>query len=226
MAEDVIWEALGRALVGQYEILALLGFGRGDAPVYLANELATDTMVALRLPPLTFGSDTQEYGLEVVRQLDSSLPEIATRCSHCGATLRQWSRFCSHCGRDISGIAPSPTGQTRETLRALAREAAADRYDVLGEMSRAEGGGLVYFARERATSKIVGLQIEPGPEATVTMTETQFEEFGDTLPIEQPRRLLSNDTGRIVSQTKEITKQLPPRRKPSVFDRLRTLFMR
>ena len=156
MAEDVIWDALSRALVGEYDILTRLGFGRGDAPVYLARELATDTLVGLRLPPLTFGNDSQEYGLEVVRQLDSSLPDIETRCSHCGATLRQWSRFCSRCGRDISGIAPSATGQTRETLRALARDAAAEKYDVFGEMSRAEGGGLVYFARELATGKVVG----------------------------------------------------------------------
>ena len=39
MAEDVIWDALARALVGEYEILTRLGFGRGDAPVYLAREL-------------------------------------------------------------------------------------------------------------------------------------------------------------------------------------------
>jgi hypothetical protein len=209
MAEDVIWDALTRALVGEYDILTRLGFGRGDAPVYLARELATDTLVGLRLPPLSFGSDSQEYGLEVVRQLDSSLPDIETRCSHCGATLRQWSRFCSRCGRDISGIAPSATGQTRETLRALARDAAAEKYEVLGEMSRAEGGGLVYFARELATGTIVGLQIEPGPEATVTMTETQFESLGDTLRIEQPRKPSTTDTGRRLSIPRGVEHQTP-----------------
>jgi hypothetical protein len=215
MADDVIWEALTRALVGEYEILTRLGFGRGDAPVYLAREIATDTLVALRLPPLTFGDDAQEYGLEIVRQLDSSLPEIETRCSHCGTTLRQWSRFCSNCGRDISGIAPSTTGQTRETLRAVAREAAADRYEVLGEMSRAEGGGLVYFARELETGKILGLQIEPGPESTLTMTETQFESLGDTLKIEQPRRPIgATDTGRRLSIPRGIEHQPPPPAKP------------
>ena len=217
MAEDVIWEALSRALVGEYDILTRLGFGRGDAPVYLARELVTDTLVGLRLPPLSFGSDSQEYGLEVVRQLDSSLPDIETRCSHCGATLRQWSRFCSKCGRDISGIAPSATGaQTRETLRALASQAAADKYDVIGEMSRAEGGGLVYFARELSTGKVVGLQIEPGPEATVTMTETQFEALGDTLKIEQPRRPSTTDTGRRLSIPRGIEHQPPPPPPPAL----------
>jgi hypothetical protein len=209
MADDVIWEALSRALAGKYDILTRLGFGRGDAPIYLARELATDTLVGLRMPPLTFGDDAQEFGLEVVRQLDSSLPDIETRCSHCGATLRQWSRFCSRCGRDVSGIAPSATGQTRETLRALARDVAADKYDVLGEMSRAEGGGLVYFGRELATGKIVGLQLEPGPEAGVTMTETQFEALGETLKIERPRETSPADTARRQSIPRGVEHQPP-----------------
>ena len=121
------------------------------------------------------------------------------------------TKFPIRLGRDISGIAPSTTGQTRETLRAMARDAAANRYDVLGEMSRAEGGGLVYFARELETGKIVGLQIEPGPEATVTMTETQFESLGDTLKIEQPRRPIeATDTGRRLSIPRGIEHQPPP----------------
>src|SRR6478609_5850780 len=107
MHEDAVWDALARALAGEYEIVARLGLGRGGAPVYLAREMVTDTLVALRLPPLVSESDNREFGLEVVRQIDSSLPDIETRCSHCGAVLRQWSRFCSKCGRDISGLSPT-----------------------------------------------------------------------------------------------------------------------
>ena len=174
MIEDAVWEALARALAGEYEIVARLGWGSGGAPVYLARELLTDNLVALRLPPLVAGNEGQEYGLEVVRQIDSTLPDIETRCSHCGTTLRQWSRFCSNCGRDISGISPAASGQTREQLRKLAQETAAGQFDVIGEMTRVEGGGLVYFAREVGSGRVVGLQIEPGPEATVMMTATEF----------------------------------------------------
>ena len=47
--------------------------------------------------------------------------------------------------------------------------------DSTSAVSRAsEGGGLVYFARELATGRVLGLQLEPGPEATVLMTATQF----------------------------------------------------
>ena len=185
--EDAVWEALTRALSGEYKILARLGLGSGGAPVYLARELVTDNLVALRLPPLVSGNEAQEYGLEVVRQLDASLPEIETRCSHCGVTLRQWSRFCTNCGRDISGMAPGADGQTRDQLGALAREAAAGTYEILGEMTRAEGGGLVYFAREIATGRVLGLQLEAGPESTLVMTATQFAASDPSIQIPETR---------------------------------------
>jgi hypothetical protein len=199
MIEDAVWEALARALAGEYDIVARLGLGSGGAPVYLARELLTDNLVALRLPPLVSGNEAQEYGLEVVRQIDASLPDIETRCSSCGATLRQWSRFCSNCGRDISGISPATSGQTREQLHRLAQEAAAGKFDILGEMTRVEGGGLVYFGREVATGRVVGLQIEPGPEATVMMTATEFAAPDPTFELPEARHMPGNASMRRVS---------------------------
>src|SRR3954463_14740390 len=194
MTEDVIWEALSRALTGEYDILARLGFGRGDSPVYLARELVTGSLVVLRLPPISGGNDAQEYGLEVVRQIDYTLPPMETRCSHCGRTLHQWARFCTKCGQDISGLAPE--GRTRDQLLRMAREAAAGRYEVLGEMTRAEGGGLVYFARELDTGKVVGFQLEPDPRAMLTITPTHLEAVEEPVHVEQPRRLPVPNTGK------------------------------
>jgi hypothetical protein len=203
MQEDAVWNALARALKGEYDIVARLGLGSGGAPVYLARELMTDTLVALRLPPLESGGDSREFGLEVVRQIDSSLPAIETRCSHCSAILRQWSRFCTSCGRDISGLAPSPGGQTRETLRRLARDTASGKYDVLGEMSRVEGGGMVYFGRERATGQVVGLQLEAGPESSLVITATHFAPHDPTIQLSESRRAPGDETGRRVSVPKD-----------------------
>ena len=203
MIEDAVWEALTRALAGEYEIMARLGLGSGGAPVYLARELLTDNLVALRLPPLVSGNEAQEYGLEVVRQIDGSLPEIETRCSHCGATLRQWARFCSRCGRDISGLDPSTSGKTRDQLRKLARDTARGKYDVLGEMTRAEGGGLVYFGRDLGTDQIVGLQLEAGPEATVTITTTQFAPPDPSIQISESRRPSGDQLAKRVSVPKD-----------------------
>jgi hypothetical protein len=202
MIEDAVWEALARALSGEYEIVARLGLGSGGAPVYLARELLTDNLVALRLPPLVSGNEAQEYGLEVVRQIDATLPDIETRCSSCGATLRQWSRFCSNCGRDISGISPATSGQTREQLRQLAQEASAGKFEILGEMTRVEGGGLVYFGREVGTGRVVGLQIEPGPEATVMMTATEFAAPDPMFELPEARHMPGNASMRRVSVPK------------------------
>lgn len=210
VTEDAVWEALARALAGEYEIVARLGLGSGGAPVYLARELLTDNLVALRLPPLVSGNEAQEYGLEVVRQLDATLPDIETRCSHCGTTLRQWSRFCSNCGRDISGISPHTSGQTREQLRQLAREAAAGQFEILGEMTRVEGGGLVYFGRETGTGRVVGLQIEPGPEATVMMTATEFAAPDPSFELPEARPVSNDASMRRVSVPKDMNRMSTP----------------
>ncbi|MGH7618114.1 MAG: hypothetical protein ACREPM_12870 [Gemmatimonadaceae bacterium] len=196
MQEDAVWDALARALAGEYEIVARLGLGTGDAPVYLARELITDTLVALRLPPLASETETREFGLEVVRQIDGSLPEIETRCSHCGGVLRQWSRFCSHCGRDISGLSPTLAGQTREQLRRMADDAGAGKYEMLGEMTRVEGGGIVYFGRELATGQVLGLQLEGGPDATQLMTAASFGRSDPTIQLPESRRRSGEKTPR------------------------------
>jgi hypothetical protein len=188
MHEDAVWNALSRALAGEYDIVARLGMASGGAPVYLARERMTDSLVALRLPPLESGGESREFGLEVVRQIDGSLPAIETRCSSCSAVLRQWSRYCAQCGRDVSGLAPSPGGETRETLRRLARDTASDKYDVLGEMSRAEGGGMVYFGRDRATGHVVGLQLESGPESSPVITTTHFAPLDPTIQLSESRQ--------------------------------------
>jgi len=202
MQEDAVWNALSRALAGEYDIVARLGMASGGAPVYLARERMTDSLVALRLPPLESDGESREFGLEVVRQIDKSLPAIETRCSNCSAVLRQWSRFCVQCGRDVSGLAPAPGGQTRETLRRLARDTAADKYDILGDMARAEGGGMVYFGRDRATGHVVGLQLESGPESSPVITTTQFAPLDPTIQLSESRQPSTGQMARRVSVPK------------------------
>jgi hypothetical protein len=187
MQEDAVWEALARALAGEYTIVARLGLGSGGAPVYLARELITDSLVALRLPPLVSETDTREFGIEVVRQVNASLPEIERCCPNCGEVMRQWTRLCSRCGRDISGLAPE-AGRTREGLRQLAREMAAGQYDLLGEMPRTEGGGLVYFARDLKEGQVVGLQLEAGADGKVLMSATSFAPSDPTIEFAEARR--------------------------------------
>jgi hypothetical protein len=102
-----------------------------------------------------------EYGLELVRHLDNSMPAPDSKCFKCGASVTGWARFCSSCGSDLSGSAPASDDATERALMLEAvKEAVAGQYDVLGEMSRNEGGGAVYFARDPATNKIVALRLQ------------------------------------------------------------------
>ena len=202
MTEDAVWEALARALSGEYDIVGRIGIGRSGAPVYLARELVTGNLVALRLPPLVSGAEGRESGLEIVRQIDATLPEIVASCGHCGAKVRQWARFCTRCGRDISGLDPS-AGQTRDQLRALAQQHAAGKYEILGDMTRADGGGLVFFGRQLSTGEIVGLQLELGPDAVITMTTTQFAAPDPTIHIPEARHASSAQAARRVSVAKD-----------------------
>lgn len=199
MTEDAVWEALARALSGEYDIVGRIGIGRTGAPVYLARELVTGNLVALRLPPLVAGSEARESGLEIVRQIDASLPGIVANCAHCGAKVRQWARFCTRCGRDISGLEPSTDGQSREQLHTLAQQLAAGKFEILGDMSRADGGGLVFFGRQLTTGDIVALQLELGPDAVITMTTTQFAAPDPTIHIPEARHASSQQAARRVS---------------------------
>ena len=199
MTEDAVWEALARALSGEYDIVGRIVIGRSGAPVYLARELVTGNLVALRLPPLVSGSDARESGLEIVRQIDGSLPGIVAQCSHCGAKVRQWARFCTRCGRDISGLDPSAAGQSRDQLLALAQRHAAGKYEVLGDMTRADGGGLVFFGRDLATGDIAALQLELGPNAVITMTTTQFAAPDPSIHIPEARHASSQQAARRIS---------------------------
>jgi hypothetical protein len=87
----------------------------------------------------------------------------------------------------------------------LAREAAAGKYEVIGEMTRADGGGIVYFGRDASTGQIVGLRLEAGPEATLMMTATSFSELDPTVELPDARRpstdqLAKRDAGEITGR--------------------------
>jgi len=126
---------------------------------FLARAAADPGLVALRV---TRGSSGQEFFLELVRQLDSSLPSPEGNCARCGAPFVAWARFCGKCGSALFGDArhrESP--HAREELRAALEEAASGRYEILGEMQHSDGPGVVYFARDFATGRIEALRVQP-----------------------------------------------------------------
>jgi hypothetical protein len=170
-SEDLLW-AVRDAIGSDYEVL---GEVARDAMsnVFLARARADQKLALLRLSRSQVGAGQDEFELDVLSTLDASVPDLESRCGRCGATLRPWARFCTKCGQDVSGVGPSSQEHLSRTgLLDAVREAAADEYEVIGDMPRAEGGGLVYFARERGSGRLVALrlQLEDGNEYSLGVT--------------------------------------------------------
>jgi hypothetical protein len=165
VSDTELLTAVREAVAGEYKLLGELGCGERGTVFYLAHELTANQLVALKVEPLS-GGDTSgeysgEYSVDVLRELDASVPDVGTHCPQCAARLREWARFCTQCGLDVSGVGPSLKQEfSRAELLDAVRAAAAGEYEVFGEMPRRGGGGLVYFARELASGKIVGMKLQ------------------------------------------------------------------
>jgi TPR repeat protein len=148
--------AVQQAVVGDYEVLGELG-RRGRTIVYLAREAKSSNLVALRLQPAPGANDASgDFTLDVVRQLDGSVPAAKVACPRCSRELESWGRYCSHCGNDLAGAVP----QSADEILFAVKEAARGRYDVLGKIPRVEGGGVIYFAREIQGGRLVALRLQ------------------------------------------------------------------
>lgn len=160
--EDELMGSLQAAASDEFEVIGFLGRREPNEYVFLGRELSSDDLVALQLE----SEGVDEWGrpaftVDVVRKLGSSIPDAGSLCSRCQSRLRRWARFCTQCGQDVSGVsASSGSAHSRVTLLSAVRNAAGGDYEVLGDMQRAEGGGLVYFAREKDSGKIVSLRLD------------------------------------------------------------------
>jgi TPR repeat protein len=146
-----------QAAQGVYEILGEMGRSRSGNVVYLAREVETGHLVALKL---TRGGSNEEYALEVVRTLDSTVPGLESSCPECKTVLPDWDRFCFNCGADLTAGPAAPTADEVGDLLAAVKEATAGEYEILGQMSQGEGGGTVFFARDRGRGKLVALRLK------------------------------------------------------------------
>src|SRR5215831_16445228 len=167
-------EAVQQAVGADFDVLGELG-RRGKTVVYLAREAQTTLLVALRLQPAPGAPENSgDFALDVVRQLDGSLPATKVSCPHCSRELESWGRYCSRCGADLAGV----IAQGGDEMLSAVKDAARGKYEVVGRIPRAEGGGVVYFARETAGGKLVALRLQKeggggsGPERYV-LDQTQ-----------------------------------------------------
>ena len=183
MPADPILHALIEAVSADYEVFGELGRREDRSIAFLARTWSTRALMVLVLSPGGEGAD-EEYSLEVFEKLDARVPELPQQCSQCHTLLRPWARFCTRCGHDASGLAASGSLGAEE-LRKLAERAAGDKYELLGEMPRAGGGGAVYFGRNRQNGKVAALRLELGRDEKVAVSATQTLKT-----LETPRHML------------------------------------
>ena len=147
---DRLLLAVRQELANQFEVFGELGRGDRGRIVYLARELTSTQLVALLLVPdeSAPNAGAMDFEVQIVRRLDASIPAAESECPRCRKALRGWGRFCRHCGANLSGIPERDDPASREQLLQAVRAATRGRYDVLGEMSNAEGDGVVFFARD------------------------------------------------------------------------------
>lgn len=169
---DDLLRAVQEAAAGSHEVLGEMGRDAGGRVIYLARDLTSAALVALRLD-----GAGGNYVLDVARTLDANVGRaIASACGRCGAPLVEWGKFCPQCGADVAQAAGGPG--SREDLLDAVKAAARDDFEILGEMDRAEGGGAVYFARDLASGKVVTLRLrkeqDTGPATdSYSLGETQ-----------------------------------------------------
>lgn len=212
--------AVRKAAAGEFEILGELGRRPEGGVAYLARDLVHGRLVALRFE-LTPGS-RHDYVLEVLKELDSSLPASGLGCPRCGEPLRGWGRFCPGCGHDLSGTSGSDlaggAGGAGGSLDFVSR-LAGDEYEVLGQMRRAEGGGMIYFARERGKDTIVGFRMkreegkkEPGLDRTAvipSLADETEDRMGTPGTVEETTEVMGGEAREAASPSAPSTRDRP-----------------
>ncbi len=166
---DELGNAVRDAAAPDFTVLGEMGRGREGTVAYLARDRADGSLVALKVSP---GGGHNEYTLDVARQLDSSVPSPPSECPRCRTTARGWNRFCTQCGLNLWSDRSAGERWNKADLLNAVQEATRGAYEILGEMNRSEGGGMVYFARELKTGKIEALRLqqEGGREYSIGLT--------------------------------------------------------
>jgi hypothetical protein len=167
---DEVLEAVQDAAKGEYQVFGEIGRSPDGTVAYLARDLVSKKLVALRL---TRGVASQnEYLLEVADRLDSSVPSPPSTCARCHAEIRGWLRFCTQCGLNLWSDPQAGGRRTKAVMLEAVQDATQGKFEVLGEMSPSEVQGVVYFARDLETGKIEALRLqqEPGGEFSIGLT--------------------------------------------------------
>ena len=154
--EDELLRAVREAAAAEFTVLGEIGRASDGTIAYLARDLVTKKLVALRL---TRGVGN-EYLLEIAERLDPSVPAPSSSCARCQAEVRGWARFCTQCGFNLWSD-PAAGGRRNKTeLLEAVQQATQNKFEILGEMGASGVKGIVYFARDLATGRIEALRLQ------------------------------------------------------------------
>lgn len=172
---DQLLAQVREAATGVYDVLGEMGRSKSGNVVYLAREIESGHLVAMKLSRSKGGSD---FDLEVVKTLDTAIPGLESKCPECKEVLGDWDRFCFRCGADLSAAEFNPAADEAGRMMEAVKEATQGVYEIYGKMARADGAGVVFFARDLARDKVVALRLkkDAGPDAdqgAYSIDETQ-----------------------------------------------------
>ncbi|HET6228758.1 MAG TPA: hypothetical protein VFE05_01690 [Longimicrobiaceae bacterium] len=150
-----IEQAVRDATAGEFDLLGELDAGPGWAAV-LARAKAGASLVVL----LVEEDDDGQLDIEVLSALDDGVAVGRTVCPACGVQGAGWPRACAACGRELPGAdALGAAGLSATELLDEVRAAGEGEFDVLGALAHPVGGGALFFARELAGDRLVGLAL-------------------------------------------------------------------
>lgn len=144
--------------VDDFTVFGELGRQGDSLAALLAREHSNQRLVVLMVQTSTNSAGEVELSVDVKDELDARIPDGGSKCPACSATLRPWVRFCTRCGHDVTGKGATSDAE-REELRSAVKEAVEADYEFLGDIRRSEGGGDVFFARERSSGRIAALRL-------------------------------------------------------------------
>lgn len=157
-------EILKNAVEGKFDLLGWMGTG-AEWTAALARGTPDGALAVLLLEK----ADDGELELEIVRELGDSREIGHTLCPACGHQAPGWPPSCTRCGGrlpgDLDADSLGPSGDVLGEVRAAGDGA----FEVLGAM-RLKGRGSLFFARELADGRLVGLALDaeaPGDELSL-----------------------------------------------------------
>ena len=160
-ADDDLGAAAREAAGARYKLLGELGRSANGGVALLARDRELDALVILLLNREAGGLlGRAGFTSTILPELTDSVPCSEVECPVCGVDLASWARLCANCWSDVSGLPASadPLCSPAELL-AEARRVARGAFTIVGHLTRADGGGAVYFGRAVNSGRVSAFRL-------------------------------------------------------------------